>query len=221
MQLVKKIMAGVLSLAVIAGACFVFAGCNTVRGNEYAYKTLTFTIITELEDETKAGTEDAVIKTTRTLSAREFYMYAKEGKTLEELAAATTEASDEEILEWCESQIIAMGGEAKDGLQTAKETKLNFKGNKVEMVEEGEADLNTGDKTKEVVTGKYTIKDGVIEVTVDTTMTIYPEGAGTYDISYFNVVGENVEKQFKVLTDAEDYAVEELYMVSIVFAEVK
>lgn len=221
MQLVKKIMAGLVSLAVIAGACFAFVGCNAVKGNEYAYKTLAFTIITELEDETKAGTEEAVIKTTRTLSAREFYLYAKEGKTLEELATATTEATDEEILKWCEAQMNAMGSDAQEGLKEAKETKLKFRSSKLEMIRETEPDKFTGDKSRGVTTGKYTVKNGLIEVVVDNTLDVQPDGVANYTIQYFNVVGENVEKQIKVLTDAEDYAAEELYMVSIVFAEVK
>ena len=221
MQLVKKIMAGLVSLVVIAGACFAFVGCNTVSGNEYAYKTLSFTIITELEDAAKAGTKDAVIKTTRTLSAREYYLYKKEGKALATLATATTDATDEEIMKWCESQITAMGGEIEDELVEAKETKLKFKSNKLEMITETEPSANTGDKSRNVITGKYTIKNGLVEVVVDNTMDIYPDGRSDLVVTYFNVVGENVEKQYKLLTEATDYAVEELYMVSIVFGEVK
>ena len=221
MKLVKKIMAGALSLAVIAAAMFAFVGCNGVSGNEYAYKSLTFTIVTELEDASKAGTKDAVIKTTRTLSAREFYMFKEEGVALENLATATTEATDEAILKWCEEYVEdEIGGEARTGLEKAKETTLNFKSNKLEMIKESEPDKNTGDKSRDVTTGKYTVKDGLIEVVVDNTMDIYPDGMSEYEITYFNVVGENVEKQITLLTEATQYSVEGLLSFSIVFSEV-
>lgn len=222
MKLVKKILAGALSLAVIAGAMFAFVGCNGVSGKEYAYKTLTFTIITELEDATKANTKDAVIKTTRTLTAREFYMLNEvEGVTLENLATATTEATDEVIMKWCEEYVEDFGGEAEDGLREAKTTTLNFKSNKLEMVQEDEPSKHTGDKSRSVQTAKYTVKDGVIEAVIDNTMAVYPEGMAEYDVMYFNVVGENVEKQITLLTEPIQYSVEGLLSFSMVFGEVK
>ena len=221
MQLFKKIMAGALSLAVICGAMFAFVGCNELKGNTYEYAGFTFTIITEFEDDTKIGTKDAVIKTTRTLSAREFYMLEEEGKTLEELATATTEATDEDILKWCEEFVDQMGGQAQDGLRRAKATTFNFKSNKVEMIEEEEPNIYTGDKSREVKVGKYTIKDGLIEIVVDNTIDMYPAGYAEYDIDYYNVVGENVEKQITLLTEANQYTKEGLLSFSIVFGEVK
>ena len=222
MQLFKKIMAGALSLAVICGAMFAFVGCNEVKGKTYEYSGLTFTIITEFENDEKIGTEEAVIKATRTLTAREFYILKEvEGATLENLATTTTEATDKEILEWCENFVNEMGGQAKDGLTKAKATTFNFKSNKVEMIEEEEPNIYTGDKSREVVTGKYTIEDGLIEVVIDGTMDMYPAGYAEYDIDYYHVAGENVEKQIKLLTKAEQYTKEGLLSFSIVFGEVK
>lgn len=224
MKLLKKIMAGALSLAVICGAMFAFVGCNEVKGKTYAFDTLTFTIVTEFENDENIGTDKAVIKATRTLSAREFYLYKEEEKTLEELATATTEATDKEILEWCEGYIATVALLHMDMelemYQMYKGSKIEFKKNTIEVIYEQPASKITGDYEKMVNVAEYSVEDGVIKVETNTSSnpdTMYQN----YQVMSFNIVGENIEKVYTVKTEAAQYAKNELVSFAMVLAEVK
>ena len=220
MKLAKKVIAGVLSLALMVGACFVFAGCSGVKGNEYKYKTLYFTIITELEDASNVGTDKAIIKTTRTLSAREYYILKNEpGATLDNLAKTTTDAKDEEIMKWCEETIVSTTLGLEDEMDFAKRTEYNFKSKKVDIIYSYDVDKSTGAKQKDILTCAYTNDDGVVEIVRTETNPLDENDKAEY-YEYMYLVGERLEQRFNIMTEPTEYVVGGLCLLTIVYGEV-
>ena len=220
MKLAKKVIAGVLSLAVMVGACFVFSGCSGVKGNEYKYKTLYFTIITELEDASNVGTDKAIIKTTRTLSAREYYILKNEpGATLDNLAKTTTDAKDEEIMKWCEETAANAESRMRNALDYAKRTNYNFKSKKVEMITSHDVDKVIGSTRKDIMICSYTNDDGVIEI-INTKVNPNDENDREEYYEYMYLVGERLEQRFNIMTEPTEYVVGGLCLLTFVYGEV-
>ena len=87
MKLMKKVLAGALSVAVVLGAMFAFTGCNSVRNKTYEIETWTVTVV-------KAVDEDGKVTETQTLTAREAFIYEICGD-LDKIASYTLSPEEE------------------------------------------------------------------------------------------------------------------------------
>ena len=204
MKLLKKIMAGALSLAVVVGAAFAFTGCNSVKGKTYAYSSTTFTIVMNVDEEGK-------VTETKTLSAKEYWMiYEEKIANLENYTTVTLTEDQEKAFKLFEE------GLKKSEIAAAKYT---FTGKEIEVAME-DADELTGEGERMTLRGTYTIEDDVINAAIDMT----EEGAMKMEMlvrAY--LVDGNIEMRDYEGGEDTEWTKEgnPLYYTTVIFAEVK
>ena len=209
MRLLKKLGASMLGMLVMAGAIFSFVGCSEVKGKDYEFSALTYTVITAVSEET--GEKE--ITETRTLTAREYYIvYVKEMVELADLATATlNEAQEKEFENWYEDQVKLAGASAT--------TKYEFKGKEVHKIVD-EVDEINGEIERSEKIYTYVEDKGVLTLTKDETSVIAPESEKYSEISLAYLVDGKLEVRDYKVTTTESYAVDTLLYVSYLYAEV-
>ena len=140
MKLLKRIMAGSLTLAVVVGACFAFTGCK-LSGKSYTYaEDATVTVITKTE---KDSDGKYTITETKDLTLAEYYLYTVGNKKLDELAEAKIE--DEKAFElWKENFVYLADANIRNN-------EYAFKGNKLIETDARKNEV-TGKNTRKVIT---------------------------------------------------------------------
>lgn len=201
MKIMKKVLAGALSLAVVVGACFAFTGCNSVKNKTYAFDSMTYTIV-------KAVDEKGKITETLTLSFREYYIYDRLDKGMD--YATYTMTADEETT----------FAEIKKSMEESMaKTRIEFGKDTVDMIDD-EVDKISGEIDRDVTTGKYEVKDDKITITSTES---YDENTldATYTVQTLYVVDGKVEMRQYGVSEEENNAVGDLYYTSIFFAKTK
>ena len=143
MKLVKKVLAGALSLAIVLGAMFAFTGCNSVQNETYAFESMTVTVV-------KAVDEDGKITETQTLTLREYFIFEIVGE-LDQIAGYTL--SEDEEKAFTEMQKTFTGGAPK----------AVFYKDEVHMITE-EKNEYTGEIKRDVNIAEYTVDKNIITI---------------------------------------------------------
>ena len=207
MKLVKKILAGALSLAIVCGAMFAFVGCNSVKGKTYAYDGMTFTVITKME---AAEGEDKKVTETKTLTLREYYLYSVKNVAIADLGTATlTEEEEKLFTTWAKSQE-----------EMGKSMEIEFKGKEVISRTTVENTLTGASEVSELV-AEYSVKDGKITVKALTSDPTKFDQERTYEIQTAYIVDGKLDYRMYRINDAADIEVGKLYYSSIMFAKKK
>lgn len=207
MKLVKKILAGALSLAIVCGAMFAFVGCNSVKGKTYAYDGMTFTVITKMEE---AEGEDKKVTETKTLTLREYYLYSVKNVAIADLGTATlTEEEEKLFTTW-----------AKGQEEMGKSMEIEFKGKEVISRTTVENTLTGASEVSELV-AEYSVKDGKITVKALTSDPTKFDQERTYEIQTAYIVDGKLDYRMYRINDAADIEVGKLYYSSIMFAKKK
>lgn len=201
MKLLKKVLAGALSLAVICGAMFAFTGCNSVKNKTYAVEDMTMTVV-------KAVDADGKVTETQTLSMRETYMMTELGKSLEDIATYVMTAEEEaEYAKYVE--------EGK-----ANAPRIMFTKNEVHMIEDEKSEIS-GKVERRVSIAEYTVEKNkitVIEKHSENDMKNLIE----YEINTVEIVDGKLH-QVKYFNEDPEYVwtVGMPYYATTIFAEVK
>lgn len=210
MKIMKKVLAGVLSLAVVVGACFAFAGCNSVKNKTYAYDSMSFTIVKAVDDKGK-------ITETLTLSLREYYIYSDDfmgmgvglGKGMDYATYTMTEDEEAEFAEF-----------KKDIDEMSAGMRIEFGKDTVDQISE-DTDKISGEINRMVETSKYEIEDDKITVTSTESYDEFTLDA-TYAVEIWNIVDGKIEMRDYMTSDEDHiFAVGDLYYASAFFAKTK
>jgi len=212
MKLLKKVLAGALSLAVVAGAMFAFTGCNSVRNKTYAIEDYTVTLV-------KAVDEDGKITETQTLSYREYFIHKfcnnALGVKVEEIATYVMTAEEEEMyatnFKLLTEGIVAEFG--KDEVRNIKTVKDEFLGTTVSYEQVAE----------------YEVKDNVIIVKAQTSTNDPLQNENEYVTYTLEIVdGKIYQKTTEIPLIASDYEGEDtvwengdVCYATAIYAEVK
>lgn len=205
MKLFKKIMAGVLSLAVVAGVMVVFSGCNNVKGKTYAFESRTYTIIVAVDP-----SDNTKITETRTLSSKEYWLaFVSDRKVaLADLAAATmTEAEEKLYSDWMAEETEV---EANTVYEFSKKT--------VDKIVT-ELDEISGEKELTVYRAEYKTEEDVISIK-NLVSTNEQNNYFKYFVGSLYVLDNKIEERAYKITATTDYAVNKVLYISNYYAEI-
>ena len=213
MKLMKKVLAGALSLAVVLGAMFAFTGCNSVRNKTYAVEGYTVTLVKAVDEETGEVTE------TQTITFREYYIHkycGEDGVKLEDVATYTMTSEEKEEY-----------NEAFKAITTGRTAE--FSKDEVVLIQE-EYDEFSGITTIEKTTSQYEVKDNVITIVYHADTNEELHNINSYVQFTMDIVDGKIHQ--KTLYDVEgiDFGYQgpttewekgDVYYATVVYAEVK
>lgn len=205
MKLVKKVLAGALTLAVVLGAMFAFTGCNSVQNETYAFESMTITVV-------KAVDEDGKITETQTLTLREYFIFDIVGD-LDQIAGYTL--SEDEEAQFTEFQEMMSGSN----------TKVTFYKNEVHMITE-EKNEYTGEIERNVHISEYTVEKNIITI-IEKTSENEMKTSVDYDVYTLEIVdGKIHQKAYDMGVAGDDdfdgvYAKNDIVYWTAIFAKVK
>lgn len=217
MKIMKKVLAGALSLAVVIGACFAFTGCNSVKNKTYAYDSMTFTIVKTIDAEGK-------VTETQTLSFREYYIYADDFMGM---GVGLGKGADYATYTMTQEEETAFAELKKNIDEMSSAIKVEFGKDTVDRIVET-VDKISGEIERQVETAKYEIKDDKITVTSTESYNEFTLDA-TYSVETWHIVDDKIEMRQYATTSGSSstppatptYSVGSLYYISVFLTEVK
>lgn len=210
MKILKKLLLGTLSLVLLCGAMFTFSGCSEVNGNTYAYDGLTYTIITDLDNQ-----DPTIIKETKTLTSREYWLHKVSDRkvALKDLASATMSEVEENAY-----RLWLKGEELLSGVSVYTSSSFKFSRKTVEKITVLENEI-TGEGAKKVKSGTYEENDGIISIEFQTKTAEDNDGESEYEIIRAYAVNEKLEFRAYEITSADGYSEGALFYRSIVYVQ--
>ena len=211
MKLVKKLLVGALSLALVVGACFTFTACGKLNNKSYAFEALTFTIVTEVE-ENKDG--DVTVTGTKVLSLKQMFMYSIRGAKLDQLDGIVIPEEYEDAYEsYKEGMLEMMLGE-----------KILFEGKKMIFVDEMK-DIMGRPYTKTTKTGTYKQEENGYVAEFVTDVTEYAMGdQKETGYLYFSINADGkltIEMINPEVEDKNEFEVGKVYSYNFVYGEIQ